>query len=694
MLQNSFYDAVVNFSANKSDEITYDEMISDGLSIFKKIHGFVSVSLFLKSSDSADYYLKDSTSIDHDIIQTTYNELIKNKEIAKSINDSESTGSVQIVNNNLNSFILILPLIIQTGLMGFIILKLDNNYSDDEKLKDLCKIHSKYLALFLMNSNLYSELENLKMTDNKIVHYSKDIVQSTKELKKILDSIQVGILVIDKKSDEIIDVNRSASKLFGFGKYELIGTNVQDHFIYKDDEERLNSSKNSKEFLLKKNDGTFIPIIKTDAYFNASDEEYIIESFIDITERKKMEEALHTAQIELEHRVEERTHELSEVNKNLQNEIVDRIKAEKDLLKIYWAVHQSPAAIIITDLYGKIEYVNPKFSEITGYKYQEAINQNPRILKSGELSSEEYKNLWDTLLDGKEWRSEFRNRKKNGELYWVSASISPVRSDNKDVTHYLAVQEDITERKRYLEELIIAKQQAENSDRIKSSLLANMSHEIRTPLIGILGYSQILMNEIKEADLVSLVNDIYSSGNRLLKTLNNILYLSHIENISIEMELTKVNVIEELEHCFLENKKYANEKEITLELILKRKELYIKVEKDLFNQAIGNIIDNALKYTDKGYVIVEADYASHHGKNWAVIKVKDTGIGIAKEDQGKIFDAFRQVSEGYSRNFDGCGLGLTISQKIVDIFRGEITIESQPTKGSTFSIWLPLFTSN
>jgi len=690
MCQNSYYDAVVNFSTKKNDGITYDEMISDGLCVFNKIPGFISASLFLKSSNKIDYYLKDSTCIDHEVVQTIFNELFNNGEIAKSINDKEISGFDENIYNNQHNFILILPLIIQSGIAGLIILVIDKKDSDFERLKDLCKIHSNYFVLLLMNYDLYSELENLKMTDSKIVHYSKDIVQSTKELKKILDSIQVGILIIDKTSNQIIDVNKAASKLFGLGKYELIGTLVQEHFVYNDEGKNHITHNSSEELLLKKNDGTFIPIIKTDALISVANEEYTIKSFIDITERKKMEEALHTAHIELEHRVEERTLELSEANKSLQNEITDRIKAEKDLLKIYWAVHQSPAAVIITDLNGNIEYVNPKFSEMTGYKYQEVINQNPKILKSGEMNSEEYKNIWDTLLDGREWRGEYRNRKKDGTLYWVSSSISPVRSDNRDVTHYLSVQEDITERKHFLEELIITKQQAEKSEKLKSSLLANMSHEIRTPLIGILGYSQILMNEIHETDLLNMVNDIYSSGNRLLKSLNNVLFLSHIENISIEIELTKVNVVEELERCILENNKFAMEKETSLELNINKKDLYVEVEKDLFNHAIGNLIDNALKYTAKGSVLVIADYALHNGKNWVIIKVQDTGIGIAKDDQKKIFEAFRQVSEGYSRNFEGCGLGLTITQKIVDIFRGEISIESEPTKGSTFSIWLPL----
>jgi PAS domain S-box-containing protein len=690
MNQNSFYNSIVNFNAAKNAVIINDEIILEGLFLFKNITGFKSASLFLNSSNKIDYYLKDSTSSNHDIIQNLYNELRTNGEISKSIDNEEILESDRHLCDNQPCLILILPLIVQSVKAGMIILVLDKKESDNAKLKDLCKIHSNYLALLLMNNDLYSELENLKMTDDKIIHYSKDIVQSTKELKKILDSIQVGILIIDKKSNEIIDVNKAASKLFDLGKYELIGTPVAEHFVFTDNSKIHFTNNNSEELLLKKCDGTLIPIIKTDAFFDASNEQYIIESFIDISERKKMEEALQQAHYELERRVEERTLDLSEANKHLQNEISERIKAEKDLMKIYWAVHQSPASIIITDLKGDIEYVNPKFTDITGYKYQEVINQNPKMLKSGELSSGEYKNLWDTLLDDREWRGEFRNRKKNGDLYWVSASISPVRNDNKDITNYLAIEEDITERKRFLEELIITKQQAEKSDRIKSSLLANMSHEIRTPLIGIIGYSEILMNEIHEADLLDIVKDIYSSGNRLLKTLNNVLYLSHIENISIELVLERINVVEELESCISEYKKIALEKEISLEMKINRRDIYVKAEKDLFNHAIGSIIDNALKFTAEGAVNIIVDNTVRSGKNWTEIKIQDTGIGISNEDQDKIFEAFRQVSEGYSRNYEGCGLGLTIAQKILDIFRGEITIESEPAKGSTFSVWLPL----
>lgn len=129
-------------------------------------------------------------------------------------------------------------------------------------------------------------------------------------------------------------------------------------------------------------------------------------------------------------------------------DISERKNNEEKLYKLSTAVEQSPATVIITDINGGIEYVNPKFTSITGYSFDEVISKNPRILKSGETTSEEYKELWETITSGKEWRGEFHNVKKNGELYWEFASISPIRNDKGIITHFLAVKEDISERKR------------------------------------------------------------------------------------------------------------------------------------------------------------------------------------------------------------------------------------------------------
>ncbi len=132
----------------------------------------------------------------------------------------------------------------------------------------------------------------------------------------------------------------------------------------------------------------------------------------------------------------------------IARDITERKRAEEQLRKLSQAVEQSPACVVITDPSGNIEYVNPKFTQLTGYTLEEALGKNPRILKSGETPPEVYKQLWETITSGREWRGEFHNKKKNGELYWESASISPVRDTRGAITHFLAVKEDITERKR------------------------------------------------------------------------------------------------------------------------------------------------------------------------------------------------------------------------------------------------------
>lgn len=150
-------------------------------------------------------------------------------------------------------------------------------------------------------------------------------------------------------------------------------------------------------------------------------------------------------------------------------DITDRKKAEEQINKLSKGIEQSPSSIVITDLSGNIEYVNPKFIEITGYQEEEVIGQNPRILKSGEMSSEKYKEFWDTISSGGVWQGEFHNRKKNGDLYWEQATITSIKNDKGEITNYIAVKEDISIRKQMESNLIIAKERAEESERIFKS---------------------------------------------------------------------------------------------------------------------------------------------------------------------------------------------------------------------------------
>ncbi len=366
--------------------------------------------------------------------------------------------------------------------------------------------------------------------------------------------------------------------------------------------------------------------------------------------------------------------------------ITERKRAEEEVQKISHAVRQSPVAIIITDMKGNIEYVNPKFEELTGYSIDEAKGKNPNILKSGDKSSEEYKELWETILSGNEWSGEFHNKRKNGELYWEKATISPVKNSRGEITHFLAIKEDITEKKNIIAELILAKDKAEESSRLKSSFLANMSHEIRTPLNGILGFAELLKNELKDEEHIKNICVIESSGKRLLETLNMILDFSKLEAEKSSAYFSDVRVCSVINEVVNNFEAMARNKHLYIKKYLKHENLMARIDERLLRHILNNLIKNALIYTNTGGVRIMFDRDEQN----MIIQIQDTGVGIAKDNHEMIFEPFRQESEGFGRNFEGTGLGLSIVKRYVEMLKGGISLESEVGKGSTFTVTLPI----
>lgn len=385
--------------------------------------------------------------------------------------------------------------------------------------------------------------------------------------------------------------------------------------------------------------------------------------------------------------------------------VIQRKRTEEELKKLHRAVEQSPATVAITDVTGQIQYVNPRFTQLTSYTPEEAIGKNPRLLSSGVHPKSFYADLWETILSGREWFGTFCNRKKNGELYWERASISPVRDESGAVTNFVAVKEDITQLLKYEEELKQAKEAAENANRAKSDFLAGMSHELRTPLNAIIGFSEVLKEQFfgpLAAKQEEYVNDILESGRHLLSIINDILDLSKVEAGKMDLEPSRISVGDLLSGSLIMVKEKAARHRINLELDIASEveNLILVADQRKLRQVLYNLLSNAEKFTpDGGSIRLSArivpeppeDGASEKNIPLLEVSVADTGTGISAEHLEKLFDSFYQVDGSRQGKTPGTGLGLPLSRDLIKLHGGSLWVESEGAgKGSIFTFRIPL----
>jgi len=376
----------------------------------------------------------------------------------------------------------------------------------------------------------------------------------------------------------------------------------------------------------------------------------------------------------------------------VMQDITERKNKEIRLLALNRAVEQSPAVVVITDKEGNITYVNPKFVQLTGYEYHEAIGKNPRILRSGEQPPEFYKNLWDTILAGKEWRGEFHNKKKDGSFYWESASISAVKDAKGVITNFIAVKEDVTERKKILEELKQKNIELEKLDQLKSDFVSIVSHELRTPLsITKEGISLILdgvtgsINPKQQKVLATSMNNI----DRLARIINNLLDISKIESGKTELKKNNIDLRDLIKNVFSAFENKAREKGLELRFSLPQEQgkVVLCIDEDKIIQVFTNLLSNSIKFTEKGHIGV----SFIDRENEVEFVISDTGVGISAEDLPKVFDKFLQFGRTAGSGEKGTGLGLSIAKGLVELHGGRIWAESELGKGAKFIFTLPKY---
>jgi PAS domain S-box-containing protein len=385
-----------------------------------------------------------------------------------------------------------------------------------------------------------------------------------------------------------------------------------------------------------------------------------------------------------------RNKELIFANKELANQIViNKIKEDSIIEseeKYSSAFNSSPDIMIIINMEGgKITETNDAFTSVSGFTKEEAITSLGINLL---VDDHEGDLVLSTIREGKNIAGkELLFKKKNGDIIIGLLSTKIIHINRKP--NIIASIHDITESKKTEIELRIAKERAEESDHLKSSFLSNMSHEIRTPLNGIIGFTELLREpNLSPDDQMDFIQIIQKSSERLLITINNIIDISKIESKMMETSIKNTKINEQIEFIYKFFKPEIKGKGLKFSCYSTLAEIdsIIKTDPEKLYGILINLVKNAIKFTNEGSI----ELGCKKNGDWLEFFVKDTGIGFSPEFKEAIFDRFRQGSDSLTRNYEGSGLGLSISKSYVEMLGGKMWVESEVGKGSIFHFTIPL----
>lgn len=509
-------------------------------------------------------------------------------------------------------------------------------------------------------SGLTRDLDSMRQT---LVDRHRDVTDREKRLYAILDNAGEGIISIDAKG-VIGSFNQAAESIFGYTAGHVIGKNVS---ILMPPAEREHHDSYIQQYLTTGE----AKIIGIGRRFNAQhDDGHLFPVYLTVTE------------IELD-----REH----VYIGIVRDLTQEEEKDKRLLQFWRVVEQCPVSIVITDTHGVVEYVNPHFCQVTGYQPEEVFGQNPRFLKSGNTPTDTYQDLWKTISSGEIWRGEFQNKKKNGELFWESATICPVHDHTNKITHFVALKENITEH-RVKDRMLTQAMKMEAVGRMTDGI----AHDFNNLLTIILGNLQFLLQDIDQnehGEMQELIADAMSAaydGSNLIKQL--LIFSRRKEPVSKPMELT----------TFMESMQYLLNRVIP-EDIRMRLEVTgdigtVLIDANRLESAILNLAINARDaMPDGGELVISLEMAILPepeevigglipAGNYILLRIADNGIGMTEDIRRQAVEPFFTTKPGAS----GTGLGLSMVNDLIVQSGGGIRIESEPGIGTTIILILPM----
>ena len=519
----------------------------------------------------------------------------------------------------------------------------------DSALIDLDKIQLKEFKDIAVSTN--KMLEDRRKANEKLR-------KSEEKFREIFNTSPDSINLNSLESGKYLDINEGFTNLTGYSREDVIGKTSQEINIWNDlkDIDRLvagvkkDGIVKNLEAVFKTKDGQTVIGLMSACLLNIDDKPVILSVTNDITHREQM---------------------------------------LTDHKRFLTAIEQLAESIVITDIQGRIEYVNPAFEKITGYSAEKALNQNPRILKSGEHDRSFYHTLWETITSGKTWKGRMINKKKNGTFYSEESTISPVFDKTGGIINFVAVKRDITDEIQMEKRL----QQSQRMEAI-GTLAGGIAHDFNNILFPILGHTEILIEDSPaEGPLRDSLNQIYTSALRAKDLVRQILAFSLQKNN--ELKAMKMQPI--IEEAL---KMLRSTVPTTIEITshLDRECGFIKADPTQIHQIIMNLATNAyhameddggkliieLKSIDLGkYDLINPDMSPG---SYACLSVKDTGKGMNQQIIEKIFDPFFTTKE----TGKGTGMGLSVVHGIIKSMKGSIQVNSQPGKGTQFYVYLPI----
>ncbi|WP_298773297.1 PAS domain-containing hybrid sensor histidine kinase/response regulator [uncultured Shewanella sp.] len=368
------------------------------------------------------------------------------------------------------------------------------------------------------------------------------------------------------------------------------------------------------------------------------------------------------------------------------------VNIEKEKHQLALVAEHAQDAIIITDEKGQVTWVNQAFTVLSGYSLNDMLNRKPgEILQGSDTDKNEIKQLSHAIKQTKPIKTEIINYHKNGDPYWIDIAITPIFNDEEQLSNYIAVERNCSERKKMQSDLAQAVKTADASNAAKSTFLATMSHELRTPLNGILGMAQIVESNLSEPTQRKQLQILLESGNHLTSLLNDILDFSKIEQNKLELENELFgfnNVIDPIINTY---GPICDEKNIKLILNNDISENQaFEGDKARIRQVIYNLLSNSVKFTHEGSITLSFSQVTRQNNEGVNITLADTGIGIRQERLDTIFNPFIQAESSTTRQYGGTGLGLSIVKQLVELMEGNISISSKVGSGTTFDIFIVL----